>query len=226
MTEHITFASKDGTKVNGELALPPGEGKAPGLVIIQEWWGLNAHIRDLVDRFAAAGFVALAPDLYHGSVTTDPAEAQALMQKLDGQQAMGDIYGTIHALLGLERVNGNVGITGFCLGGAYSFAAIANFPELGAAVPFYGIPPADHADYTKVRAPIQAHFASRDTWASPAAAEGIKQQIDAQGKTMELHVYEADHAFFNNTRHDVYNPEAAKLAWDRAITFLHRHLDG
>ncbi len=224
MADLITFATKDGFQVKGALALPEGDAKAPGLVLIQEWWGLNDHIRGLADRFAAEGFATLAPDLYHGAVTTDPKEAGRLMNELDGASALRDIHGAAHALLALERVNGKVGITGFCMGGAYSFAAAAAFPELSVAVPFYGVPPAERTSYANVRAPIQAHFARTDPWATVERAEDIKRQIEAHGGTMELHVYEAEHAFFNDTRREVYNPEAAKLAWERTIAFLRRHL--
>jgi carboxymethylenebutenolidase len=225
MAERVTFASKDGAEVSGAIALPPGERKAPTLIVIQEWWGLNDHIRSLVDRFAAEGFVTLAPDLYHGKVTADPNTAGKLMQELDRDRALRDIEGAVRFLLAHERGNGKVGITGFCMGGAYSFAAAASIPEISAAVPFYGVPPADKTDYSKVKAPILAHFASRDQWATVASAEATKKQIEAHGQSMQLEVYEADHAFMNDTRPDVYHPENARLAWERTVAFLHRHLD-
>ena len=223
MSSSITFTAQDGSKVSGEIALPAGEGKAPGLVLVQEWWGLNDHIRDLADRFAAAGFVTLAPDLYHGKSTKDPNEAMALMQALDGKQALADITAAAQHLAAHERVNGKVGVTGFCLGGAYTFVAATRIPEISAAVPFYGIPPAGRADYTKAK-PILAHFAKRDDWATAAGAEAIKKEVEAAGGSMILHVYDADHAFMNDTRPDVYSAENAKLAWERTITFLHQHL--
>ncbi len=223
MSSPITFTAQDGSKVSGEIALPSGEGKAPGLVLVQEWWGLNDHIRDLADRFAAAGFVTLAPDLYHGKSTKDPSEAGALMQALDGKQALVDIAAAAQHLAVYERVNGKVGVTGFCMGGAYAFTAATRIPEISAAVPFYGIPPAGRADYTKAK-PILAHFASRDEWAKASSAEAIKKEIEAAGGSMILHVYDADHAFMNDTRPEVYSAENAKLAWERTITFLHQHL--
>jgi carboxymethylenebutenolidase len=226
MTERVTFSTKSGEQASGELGLPEGSGKAPGLVLVQEWWGVNDHIRSLVRRFTEAGFVVLAPDLYHGKVTKDAGEAGKLMQELDGARAMADIAGAVSYLHAHPRVNGKVGITGFCMGGAYSFAAAANLPDLSAAVPFYGIPPAGRAEWSKVKIPVMAHFASRDQWATVKGAEEIKQQIEAHGGSMELCVYDADHAFVNDTRPEVYAPEAAKLAWDRTVTFLHRHLGG
>jgi len=224
MAENITFASKTGAETKGAIALPPGDGKAPGLVLIQEWWGLNDHIRSLVDRFAAAGFITLAPDLYHGKSTQDPGEAAKLMTALDGDRSIEEIAGAVSYLQKHARANGKVGITGFCLGGAFSFRAATMIPELAAAVPFYGIPPADKADYSKVTAPIMAHFASHDQFVDPTKAEAIQKQLDARGQSMELFMYDADHAFMNDSRPDVYKPEAAKLAWNRTIAFLQKHL--
>jgi carboxymethylenebutenolidase len=225
MADQITFALKDGSHVGGAIALPPGGDKAPALVLIQEWWGLNNHIRGFADRFAAAGFLTLSPDLYHGKATTDANEAGKLMAELDSERALRDIAGAVRFLLAHERSNGKVGITGFCMGGALSFAAAASIPEISAAVPFYGIPPADKTDYTQLKAPILAHFASRDEWATVASAEALKKHLEARGKSMQLHVYEADHAFMNDTRPEVYNAEAAKLAWERTLAFLRTQLD-
>lgn len=224
MAERVTFASKDGSQVDGAIALPASRDKAPTLVLIQEWWGLNDHIRSLVDRFAAEGFLTLAPDLYHGKLATDPDTAGKLMQELDRERALRDIEGAVRFLLGHERGNGKVGITGFCMGGGFSFSAAAAISEISAAVPFYGVPALDKVDYSKLSAPILAHFASRDEWATVAAAKGVKKQIEAHGGSMQLHVYEADHAFMNDTRPEVYQPEAAKIAWERTIAFLRSHL--
>jgi carboxymethylenebutenolidase len=225
MAERVTFASKDGSEVGGVIALPLGGDKAPGVVLLQEWWGLNDHIKTFADRFAAAGFVTLAPDLYHGKVTADPDEAGKLMQALDRDRALRDIEGAVRHLLANARCNGKVGVTGFCMGGAFTISAAATIPEVSAAVPFYGVPPADKTDYKKLTAPIMGHFATRDQWASVAAAEGVKKALEAHGRSMQIHVYEADHAFANDTRPDVYNPEAARLAFDRTVAFLRHHLD-
>jgi carboxymethylenebutenolidase len=224
MATPVQFSAKSGGAASGEIALPEGVDKAPSVILIQEWWGLNDHIRSLLSRLAKAGFVALAPDLYHGTSTRDPNEAMRLMTELDGDRSMDEIAGAVSYLAAHPRSSGKVGIIGFCMGGAFSFRAAANIPELAAAVPFYGIPPADKADYSKVRAPILAHFASRDEWAKPSAAEAIKRELDARGQTMELYVYDADHAFMNDTRPDVYNAAAAEVAWSRSIDFLHKHL--
>ena len=223
MSSPITFTAPDGSQVTAELALPAGDDKAPGLVLVQEWWGLNDHIRSLADRFAAAGFATLAPDLYHGKIATEAAEAQELMTALDGKRALADIAAATQHLLAHPRVSGKVGITGFCLGGAYTFVAATRIPEISAAVPFYGIPPAGRADYTKA-VPIMAHFSATDQWATVVGAEAIKKEVEAAGRSMVLHVYNAEHAFMNDTRPDVYSPKDAKLAWDRTITFLHEQL--
>jgi carboxymethylenebutenolidase len=147
-----------------------------------------------------------------------------LATTLDGDRSIDEIAGAVAYLASHERSNGKVGIIGFCLGGAFAFRAAANIPEIAAAVPFYGIPPAEKADYALVRAPIQAHFAAHDQFVPPERARAIKEQMDSRGQQMELHVYDANHAFMNDSRDDVYNPEAAKVAWARMLEFLRRHL--
>jgi carboxymethylenebutenolidase len=224
MTTKIELQAKSGAAANGEIAIPGGADRAPGLVLVQEWWGLNDHVRSLADRFAAAGFLTLAPDLYHGKVTKDANEASQLMSALDGKRAMDDIAGAVAALAAHPRGNGKVGIVGFCMGGAYSFAAASAIPELAAAVSFYGIPPAERMDFAKMKAPILAHVATRDEWVTIARVEEIKKAIDAHHGSMRVEIYEADHAFVNDTRPEVYAPEAAKLAWERTVAFLHQHL--
>jgi len=224
MATRITFADESGSEKSGEIALPEGSGKSPAVVLIQEWWGINAHVRSLLDRLAGEGFVALAPDLYHGTVAKDAGEAAKLMGSLDWKTALGEIAGAVSFLAAHPRSSGKVGAIGFCMGGALAFASACRIPALGAVVPFYGIPGPEHADYTKVTAPIQAHFAKRDDWAKASAAEEIKKQLEMRGKVMELHVYDADHAFVNDTRPEVHDPASAKLAWSRAMAFLHEHL--
>jgi carboxymethylenebutenolidase len=223
MATKVEFKAKSGAPATGEIAVPEGSDKAPALVLLQEYWGLNDHIRSVADRFAKAGFVTLAPDLYHGKVTTNADEAAQLMQALDGKRAMDDIAGAVAYLSAHPRSTGKVGVTGFCMGGAYTLAATSAIPEIGAAVSFYGIPPADRLDFAKMKAPILKHVAKRDQWVTPARAEEIKKHVDAHHGSMKLEMYDADHAFVNDTR-PVYAPEAAKLAWERTIAFLHQHL--
>jgi carboxymethylenebutenolidase len=224
MAERITFSWRTGAEASGAIALPAGSGKAPAVIVVQEWWGVNDHIRSLADRLAAAGFVALAPDLYHGTIAKDAAEAGKMMGELDRAAAMSEIAGAAQFLEAHPRGTGKVGIIGFCMGGAFSLSAAALLPDLSAAVSFYGIPPAGSVDFSNAKAPVQAHFSQRDQWATPAAAEALQKELAARGQSMELFLYDADHAFVNDTRPEVYAPEAAKLAWDRAVAFLHEHL--
>jgi carboxymethylenebutenolidase len=224
-TTRVEFETKTGKKASGELALPAGSGKAPSIVLIQEWWGLNDHIRSLLERLAAEGFLALAPDLYHGTVTADATEAGQLMTALDRGQALEEIEAAAQYLLAHERAGGRVGVMGFCLGGALSLRAAETISDFSCVVPFYGAPPAADYNVSKVRAPVLAHFATRDQWATPANVEAIAKSLNARGGSMTVHLYEADHAFVNDTRPDVYSPENAKLAWERSMKFLHTHLD-
>jgi len=224
MTTRIDFSAGSGAATSGELALPEGDGKAPALVLVQEWWGVNDHIRSLVDRFAKAGFVTLAPDLYHGTVTKSAEEAAKLMEALDGARAMDDLAGAAKYLAAHPRSNGRLGVVGFCMGGAYTLAAVSNIPGISAAAPFYGLPPGERLDFAKMKAPILMHVGSRDQWVTPAKAHDLEAKVNAQGGSMKVEVYEADHAFANDTRPEVYAPDAAKLAWDRTVAFLHQHL--
>jgi len=226
MATRETFESRSGAEASGEIALPAGEGKAPGVVLIQEWGGINDHIRSLLGRLAEAGFVAIAPDLYHGKTARagDAETASKMMQALDWGQAMEEIAGAAKFVAAHPRCNGKVGVIGFCMGGALAFAAATQVPELAAVVPFYGVPGPGKADWSKVTAPILAHFAAHDEWAKPSLAEDIKKALDARGQKMQLEIYDADHAFVNDTRPEVYAPDAAKLAWKRSMDFLHQHL--
>jgi carboxymethylenebutenolidase len=224
MFEPIKFATKNGGDATGELVAPEGSGRAPAVVLIQEWWGLNGQIRDVAQKLANEGFVVAMPDLYHGRWTVDAEEAAKLMNALDWGRAMDEIAGAAALLASHPRSNGHVGVVGFCLGGALAFAAATRVPELEAVVPYYGLPPAGSVDYTKVTAPILAHFASNDEWARADLARALEGEMKGRGQAMELHVYEAGHAFSHEARKDVYVPEAAALAWSRTVAFLHQHL--
>jgi fructose-bisphosphate aldolase, class I len=225
MAEPVSFSAPGGAEIKGQIARPKGGAKAPTIVLIQEWWGVNDHIESLLDRLADAGFIALAPDLYHGKTTRDAAEAQQLMVALDTAQAVSEIGAAAAYLKALPEGNGKVGVVGFCLGGALAFATACHVPGLSAVSPFYGVPPAEKVDYKNVTAPILAHFAAKDGWAKPEGAAQIKAQIDAAGRApMQLEIYDADHAFMNDTRPEVYSPDAAKLAWQRTVEFFHQHV--
>ncbi len=224
MTDNVSFPSRNGETVHGALALPPGDGPAPAVVLLHEWWGLNGHVRSLVDRLAAAGFITLAPDLFRGQTATNAADAQRLMTELQWSSALEDVAGAQAYLTSHPRSNGRVGVTGFCMGGAGTLAAACNLQGFSAAVAFYGIPPSQYVDWSKVTAPIQMHVASRDQWVRVELATAIRDALASHGKPMDLHVYEADHAFVNDTRPEVYSPESAKLAWSRMVEFFHQHL--
>jgi carboxymethylenebutenolidase len=216
MTE---FARPDGVATRGYLAMA-GHGR-PGIVVIQEWWGLNDQICGVADRFARAGYNALAPDLYKGRVTTSPDEANHMMTGLDFPGATHqDLRG---AAVELEKHSGKVAVMGFCMGGALTIAAAVHVPEVTAAVCFYGIPPKEFADPAKIRAPFQGHFANQDDWCTPAAVDDLERTLTAAGVNHEIFRYDAAHAFFNE-RSTAYNLDAANLSWERMSAFLNGQL--
>ncbi len=224
MTTTVRFGAKSGGDVAGEVAEPSGTEKVPSVILIQEYWGINAHVKSLADRLAKEGFLVLAPDLYHGKIAKDAAEAGKLMTELDTLEAMREIAASVEHVKEHPRGNGKVGVIGFCMGGALAFAAACHVEGLSAVVPFYGVPPAEKVDYGKVTAPVLAHFAKKDEWATVAKAEAIKKELDATGKSMILEVYDAGHAFMNDTRPEAYDDKSAKLAWQRSIDFLKKNL--
>ncbi len=227
MGEIVEFPS-NGSTARGYLASPPA-GAGPGVVVIQEWWGLVPHITDLCDRFAAEGFTALAPDMFHGETTTEPDEAGKLMMALNMAQAAKDMGGAVKYLQGSDVVRGDqVGVTGFCMGGGLALVlATQQGDSIGACVPFYGLIPWPDAqpDWSKLTAPVQLQVASKDEYFSPDKASELEAELKDLGKSVEVHVYEgADHAFFNDTRPEVFDAEAAQLAWERTLDFLRSHL--
>lgn len=224
MGEHIEFASNGGTAA-GYLATPPG-GTGLGVAVIQEWWGLVPHIEDVCDRLAEAGFVALAPDLYHGEKTTEPDEAGKMMMGIRLEQALKDMSGAAEAVA--ERSGGEkVGVVGFCMGGGLALLLAAERPDLVAAcVPFYGALPWEGAepDWSEMTAAVQAHVGDKDGWAM-SFAEGLVPKLQELGKEVEMFTYEgADHAFFNDQRPEVYDEAAASDAYERTVRFLQDHL--
>jgi len=194
--------------------------------VIQEWWGLVGHIKDLADRFAAEGFVALAPDLYHGDMTRSPDQAGKMLMALNIGEAANDLKGAAQYLVDLDEVQPKkVAALGFCMGGQLALYAATEFPDqISAGVDFYGIHPKVQIDPTKLQVPVLAHFGKRDQSVPEADARALIDSLESRGKSIEAHFYEADHAFFNDTRPEVYNEEAAALAWSRTLAFLRRHL--
>ena len=211
----IDFVRPDRGRTKGFLAAA-GPGR-PAIVVIQEWWGLNDQICGVADRFARAGYNALAPDLYQGRLTTVPDEANHLMTGLDFPAATHqDLRG---AAQHLKTHSGKVAVMGFCMGGALTIAAGVHVPEFAAAVCFYGIPPKDFADPAKMRVPFQGHFANQDDWCTPAAVDELEKALKSAGIEHEIYRYDAAHAFANE-RSAAYDVACANQAWDRMAAFL------
>ncbi|MGJ9372385.1 dienelactone hydrolase family protein [Nesterenkonia sp. CF4.4] len=208
---------------HGYLALPES-GSGPGVIVIQEWWGLTDHIKDVTDRLAAAGFVALAPDLYGGSITHDGDEAGEMMSKLPAEEGARLLAGATDHLLGLDAVtSATAGTIGFCMGGGFVLAMAAQQGDkISAAVPFYGVGQGVPESYTGVTAAVQGHYAEHDESYPVEQAREQEMQIRAEsGAEVTYFYYDAGHAFHNDTNAiGTYDPQRAQLAWDRALTFL------
>ena len=220
MGEMIEFPS-NGSTGEGYLAAPEA-GTGPGIVVIQEWWGLNDQICGVADRFARAGYNVLAPDLYKGRVTSTPDEANHLMTGLDFPDATHqDLRG---AAQHLKSSSGKVAVMGFCMGGALTIAAAVHIPETAAAVCFYGIPPKEFADPARIKIPFQGHFANQDDWCTPKAVDDFEAACGAAGKSTEIFRYDAQHGFVNEQRLAAHDRKAAEIAWERTLTFWRKHL--
>ncbi len=224
MGEMIEFPSA-GHIGHGYLATAAA-GAGPGVLVIQEWWGLVPHIKSVCDRLAGAGFTALAPDLYHGRSTQEPDEAQKEMMNLNIEEAARDLSGAVaHLLDSPSATSRTIGTVGFCMGGGLALYITSRQPEIGACVAFYGVGPArDQIDFSASRAAVLGHWGERDHSYDHATIEGLENRLRAQGIAVESFWYDADHAFFNDGRPEVFNEEAARLAWDRTVAFLREHL--
>jgi len=221
MVDTQRLQAADGREIPGYLNASAGPGK-PALIVIHEWWGLNAQIRAVADRYAKEGFNVFAADLYHGSLATDAQSAEKLMNGLDWGRAMKDIAQAAQALRA-KLGDVKVGITGFCMGGAVTLAAASNLPTaFAAAVPYYGIPPS--ADLSKIKAKVQGHFANVDHWCSPDKVNQLEQTLKSANVPAEIHRYEAQHAFANEQRPEVYSKKDADLAWQRSVEFFRNNL--
>jgi carboxymethylenebutenolidase len=229
MGQMISFKRPDGKDVQGYYAEPAAGATAPAVVVIQEWWGLNDQIKGVAERFAGAGFRALVPDLYRGKATVEAAEAEHLMNSLDFGEAAGqDVRGAVQHL---KRSSAKVGVTGFCMGGALTLLAAANVPEMDAGVAWYGFPPLEYLDVTKIKCPLLGHYAIDDVPFPIATVDVLEGKLRAANVKFEFHRYKAQHAFANETQVGEkrlpiceYNPEAAALAWQRTIDFFGREL--
>ena len=215
----------NGVSSRGYLALPDS-GEGPGVIVLQEWWGLVDHIKSVADRFADAGFVALAPDLYHGKKADHPDDAGRLMMALNIDRAEKDLRGAIDYLLSLpETSSERVGTVGFCMGGQLSLYAACGNAKVGACVDYYGIHPSVKPDFKRLRAPVLGFFGADDPYVSADAARQLKAELEANGKRAEFHIYEhAGHAFFNDTSPGAYNRALADDSWMRMLAFYREHL--
>jgi len=224
MGKSVSFKRPDGKSVNGYLA---GE-KGPGIVVIQEWWGMNDQIRGVADKLAAAGYRALVPDLYRGKATVDAKEAEHLMKGLNFGDAAGqDVRGAVQFL---KKESPKVGVTGFCMGGALTVLSAVNVPEADAGVVWYGFPPLEYVDASKIKAPLLGHFATRDQAFPIGKVDELEKKLRAANVKFEFHRYDAKHAFANETANEKklemleYSPKLAELAWTRTMEFLAKTL--
>jgi len=215
----------NGHSASGYLALPKS-GSGAGLIVIQEWWGLVDHIKEVADRFAAAGFVALAPDLYHGEQARSPDQAGKMLMALNIAEAGKDLRGTADYLLAHSAVRPRkVGAVGFCMGGQLALFAAQEHPDrITAAVDFYGIHPNVKIEPTRLKIPLQGHFGKKDPSVKEESARALFEGIQSQGGEAEAFFYDAGHAFFNDARPEAYDPPSADKAWERTLNFLRTHL--
>lgn len=230
MGQTVEFQRPDGQSVQGYLVEPAGGAAgAPGVVVLQEWWGLNDQIRGVAERYAEAGYCALVPDLYRGKSTVEAAEAEHLMTNLNFGDAAGqDVRGAVRYLKGRCA---KVGVTGYCMGGALTLLSMVHVPEADAGVVWYGYPPLEYVDAGAIKAPLMAHYATEDVPFPIANVGTLEDKLRSAGVRFEFHRYAAMHAFANETQVDPhrlpickYDAAAAALAWTRTLAFFGRHL--
>jgi carboxymethylenebutenolidase len=228
MGEMVTFPSNGG-EAQGYLAVPDG-GHGPGVVVIEEWWGLNQQIKEVCDRYASEGFVALGPDVYGREVPIgEPDEAAEMMMALNIEQAAKDLSGAVDYLQGHDAVSGRgIGVTGFCAGGGLALWLATLRPDaVKAVVPYYGLIPWPDAqpDYSKLQAAVQGHYAEEDDFADPETVRQLEAQLKGLGKDVEFFTYPGtDHAFTNHHRPDVFHEEHSDTAWQRTVAFFRQQL--
>ena len=213
-------------EARGYLALPIAQ-RGPAAIVLQEWWGLDDHIRSVCDRLASEGFFALAPDLYDGQSTTQPSEAEQQMMALSMDQAEREMCGAAEFLASRPGVQGpGIGAVGFCLGGGLALWAAATCPQIAAAVTYYYVMPHGKPDFTGIKGPVLGHFGTADTFISLKDAKALETELRAAGVDVTFEKYTgAGHAFFNDTnRLGTYDATAAQLSWERTISFLHATL--
>jgi carboxymethylenebutenolidase len=227
VSQTISYARPDGKTCSGYYTEPAEGASAPGVVVIQEWWGVNEQIRGVAERLKAAGYRVVVPDLYRGKVGLEVKEAEHLMNGLDfADAATQDIRGAVQYL---KQTSPKVGVTGFCMGGALTVLSTVFVPEADAAVIWYGVPPLDYVDATKIKVPVQGHFAIDDAFFPIAQADALAEKLQQAGVTHEFFKYQAQHAFGNEMLGDVpipakYDADAAETAWRRTMAFFKQHL--
>ena len=228
MGKMVSYKRPDGKSVNGYLAEPAAGAKAPGMVVIQEWWGLNDQIKGVADRLAKAGYRALVPDLYRGKTALDAKEANHLMTGLNFGDAAGqDIRGAVQYL---KQSSPKVGVTGFCMGGALTVLSAVNVPEADAGVIWYGYPPLEYVDAKKIKTPLLGHWAKQDQAFAISGVDALEKKLREANVKFEFHRYDCKHAFANETADQKkldmlkYDPKAAELAWQRTMDFLAKQL--
>lgn len=222
MGETIQFHRPDGKTCPGYLAVPETGSGGPGFVVIQEWWGVNDQIKKTADRLAGAGYRAVVPDLFRGKIAKASDEASHLMADLNFPDAASqDIRGAVEYL---KQSSKKVGVGGFCMGGALTILAALHVPEMDAGVCFYGMPPIEAAEWKKINIPLICHFANQDDWCTPAKVNEVESALRQSNSRFELYRYNAQHAFMNEARPEVYDDLSAKTAWERTLQFLNKAL--
>ena len=223
MGEKVQFPSNSHT-CEGYLTVPPA-GRGAAVVVIQEWWGLVPHIEDVVDRFAAGGFLAMAPDLYHGKTTKSPDDAAKLLMELDGERAEREIAGAGEFLLSHPAcTTKRFGVVGFCMGGALAQYAATKNPKVGAAVSFYGGFKKLPIVWENLSAPLLLIYGDQDKGVPASTGVELAKRLNALGKDLKVAIYSAQHAFFNDSRPEVYNKKSAEDAWNKTITLFRQSL--
>jgi carboxymethylenebutenolidase len=225
VTGNVEYPGPNGETLTGYLARPEGDGPWPAVLVIQEWWGLNEHIKDVTNRLAAEGYVALAPDLYHGVSTSEPNEARKLVMELDMAAAVEEIGSAMDHVLAQEYAAGETGgIVGFCMGGRLALMSALSLENLGAVVPFYGSPLTPEEAAT-VTVPVLGLYGELDAGIPVREIRLMDEALQAAGTPVEVVIYEgAQHAFFNDTRPDSYNAEASADAWPRMLAWFETYL--
>jgi carboxymethylenebutenolidase len=228
MAGSMTEIPVNGDAVPAYISVPPA-GSGPGVVVIQEWWGLVPHIRNVADRLAAQGFVAVAPDLYRGKETTEPDEAGKLLMEMQLEQAARDMAAAVDTLLAMPETTGEgVGVVGFCVGGGLALYLATLKPEVAAVVCYYGFPREGlDWDLSAVKAAVLGHFAEHDDFAPRDLVERMERELGGAGVEVTFHQYPGTtHAFFNSDRPEVHDAEAAETSWRRTLEFLRARLGG